>query len=130
MRVYADNAATTKMSQHAIDAMLPYFTSVYGNPGQCNYAASKAAIEGLTRTLAKVSARKNITVNCIEPALIDTDMMNAVPPEKMQAYLAALPMQRMGKPSELAAVAAFLASDDSSYVSGAILIASGSYVTK
>lgn len=105
-------------------------TSVYGNPGQCNYAASKAAIEGLTRTLAKESARKNITVNCIEPALIDTDMMNAIPEEKMKAYLAALPMQRMGKPSELAAVAAFLASDDSSYVSGAILIASGSYVTK
>jgi len=105
-------------------------TSVYGNPGQANYSASKAAIEGLTRTLAKECARKNITVNCIEPALIDTDMMNAIPEEKMKAYLSSLPMQRMGKPSEIAAVAAFLSSDDSSYVSGAILIASGSYVTK
>jgi len=105
-------------------------TSVYGNPGQCNYAASKSAIEGLTRTLAKESARKNITVNCIEPAVIDTDMMNAIPEENMKRMLAGLPMQRMGKPSELAAVVAFLASDESSYVSGAQIIASGAYVTK
>jgi len=105
-------------------------TSALGNAGQANYAASKAAIEGLTKTLAKELARKNITVNCIAPALIETDMMMAVPEERMAQYLASLPMQRMGKPEEIASVAAFLSSDDSSYVSGVVLIASGACVIR
>ena len=105
-------------------------TSVYGNPGQANYSASKSAVEGLTRTLAKEVARKNITVNCIEPAIIETDMMLAIPEENLKKFKANLPMQRMGKPEEIAAVAAFLSTDDSSYVSGAMIIASGSFTTK
>lgn len=105
-------------------------TSVYGNPGQANYSASKSAVEGLTRTLAKEVARKNITVNCIEPAIIETDMMLAIPEENLKKFKANLPMQRMGKPEEIAAVAAFLSTDDSSYISGAMIIASGSYTTK
>ena len=105
-------------------------TSAMGNPGQANYSASKAAIEGLTRTLAKEMARKNITVNAIAPAYIETDMMLSVPADVLENMRKAMPMGRMGKPSELAAVAAFLASDDASYVSGEVLTCSGASVIR
>lgn len=105
-------------------------TSVMGNPGQANYSASKAAIEGLTHTLAKELARKSITVNAIAPGYIETDMMLAVPKDILDSMRARMPMGRMGKPSELAAVAAFLASDDASYVSGVVLTCSGASIIR
>ena len=105
-------------------------TSAMGNPGQANYSASKAAIEGLTRTLAIEMARKNITVNAIAPAYIETDMMLAVPADVLENMRKAMPMGRMGTPAELAAVAAFLASDDASYVSGVVLTCSGASVIR
>ena len=105
-------------------------TSAMGNPGQANYSASKAAIEGLTRTLAKELARKSITVNAIAPAYIETDMMLAVPEDVLARMKAGMPMGRMGTPAELAAVAAFLASDDASYVSGVVLTCSGASVIR
>lgn len=103
-------------------------TSSYGNVGQANYSASKGAIEGFTRTLAKESGRKNITVNAILPGCIDTEMMRAVPEANLKAILAGHPMQRLGQPSEVAALVMFLASDESSYISGECIITSGAYI--
>ena len=98
------------------------------NVGQANYSASKGAIEGFTRTLAKESGRKNITVNAILPGCIDTEMMRAVPEANLKAILAGHPMQRLGQPSEVAALVMFLASDESSYISGECIITSGAYI--
>ena len=103
-------------------------TSSYGNVGQANYSASKAAIEGLTRTLAKELGRKNITVNSVLPGFIDTEMMRAIPAEMLSQKIAATPLQRLGKPEEVAALVAFLASDESSYVSGCSIICSGASI--
>ncbi len=103
-------------------------TSSYGNPGQANYSASKAAVEGMSRTLAKELGRKGITVNCILPGNIDTDMMRAVPEQILQSRIASFPLQRLGEPEEIAALAAFLASDEASYVSGSCIICSGASV--
>ena len=100
-------------------------TSSYGNVGQANYSASKAAVEGMTRTLAKELGRKGVTVNCILPGNIDTDMMRAVPADILERRIANMPMQRLGQPEEIAALAAFLVSDEASYVSGACIICSG-----
>lgn len=103
-------------------------TSSYGNVGQANYSASKGAIEGFTRTLAKESGRKNITVNAVLPGVIDTEMMRAIPEEKLKGIIASHPMQRMGTTDEVAALVMFLSSDESSYVSGECIITSGSYI--
>ncbi len=103
-------------------------TSSYGNVGQANYSASKAAIEGMTRTLAKELGRKGITINCVLPGNIDTEMMRAVPEEILAPRIKAAPMQRLGRPEEIAALVTFLASDEASYVSGACIICSGASV--
>ena len=103
-------------------------TSSYGNVGQANYSASKAAVEGLTRTLAKELGRKGVTINCILPGNIDTDMMRAVPENILTARIANMPMQRLGLPEEIAALATFLVSDEASYVSGSCIICSGASV--
>lgn len=96
-------------------------TSANGNAGQCNYSATKAAVEGFTKTLARESARKNITVNAIEPAHIDTEMQRSVPVDILESRIKENPSQRLGTPDELAGVAFFLASDDSSYVNGVVI---------
>lgn len=92
--------------------------SVYGEVGQANYAATKAAMVGLTKTLAKEGARKGITANAILPDFINTPMMNAIPEDNMKMRLAQAPMQRMGEVSEVAALVVWLASDESSYING------------
>ena len=99
--------------------------SAWGNAGQANYAASKAGLMGFTRTLAKEGGPKNVIVNAILPGTIETDMLKAVPPEKYAAYTAAVPLHRLGQPSELAAVVSFLASDDASYVTGQCITVNG-----
>ena len=104
-------------------------TSAFGNVGQANYAASKAGIIGFSKTLAKEGAPKNICVNCIAPGYIETDMFMAVPKEVLQQYLAAIPMARLGKPEEIASVVSFLSSDDTSFMSGQVLIVSGAAQT-
>lgn len=103
-------------------------TSSYGNAGQANYSASKAATEGLTRTLAKELGRKGITVNCVLPGYIDTEMMRAIPEDMLNSKIAATPMQRLGQPEEIASLVAFLASDEASYVSGTCIICSGASI--
>ncbi len=100
-------------------------TSAHGSVGQTNYAASKAGINGFTRALALESARKNITVNAVEPGYIDTDMLRTVPADLLAARLKALPAQRFGTTEELANSVLFLASDEASWVNGHIMIVSG-----
>ena len=103
--------------------------SAYGNIGQVNYGASKGGVIGFTKCLAKEIARNNCTVNCIAPSYVNTEMLQAVPDNVMQKFLAAIPMNRLGEPEELAAVAAFLSSDDSSFVTGeCIVVSGGSYM--
>ena len=103
-------------------------TSLMGNPGQANYAATKAAMQGFTRTMAKELGRKNVRMNCVAPGYIDTDMMRAVGEEKFNAAIARHPMQRMADPDELAAVVTFLCTEDASWVTGQTIIASGGAV--
>ncbi len=100
-------------------------TSAFGNIGQTNYAASKAAIDGFTRTLALESARKNITVNSIAPGMIETDILKTIPEDIMKQKINSVPANRLGQPSEIASVASFLASDDSSWVTGNTILACG-----
>lgn len=100
-------------------------TSLMGNPGQANYAATKAALQGFTRTMAKELGRKNVRMNCVAPGYIDTDMMRAIGEDKLNAAVAHLPMGRLGSTDELASVVAFLCTDDSTWVSGQTIVASG-----
>jgi 3-oxoacyl-[acyl-carrier protein] reductase len=99
--------------------------SAFGNLGQTNYGAAKAAVIGFTKSLAKECARFNITVNAIAPSYIDTEMLRAVPEKVLEKFISAIPLGRLGLPEELAAIAAFLASDDSSFVTGECIVASG-----
>jgi len=99
--------------------------SAFGNLGQTNYGASKGGVIGFTKCLAREVARSRVTVNCIAPSYINTDMLRAVPEQVMQKFIAAIPMERLGEPEELAAAAAFLCSDDSSFVTGECLVVSG-----
>ena len=96
-----------------------------GNPGQANYAATKAALVGFTRTMGKELGRKKVRMNCIAPGYIDTDMMRAIPENIFNAMIRGIPAQRLGRPEEIASLAAFLASDDASWISGQTIFASG-----
>ena len=100
-------------------------TSAFGNICQANYSAAKAAIDGFTRTLALENARKNITVNSIAPGMVDTDILKTIPEDIMKQKINNTPAQRLGNPSEIASVASFLASDDSSWVTGNCILACG-----
>jgi 3-oxoacyl-[acyl-carrier protein] reductase len=103
--------------------------SAFGNVGQTNYGASKAGVIGFTKCLARELARNNCTVNCIAPSYINTEMLRAVPDNVMEKFLDAIPMNRLGEPEEIASVAAFLSSDDSSFVTGeCIVVSGGSYM--
>ncbi|NOY26246.1 MAG: glucose 1-dehydrogenase [Oligoflexia bacterium] len=89
-----------------------------GNPGQANYAASKAAVSAMSRSLAVELARRNIRVNCVAPGFIDTEMVQAMDSRVVDGVKKAIPMRRLGKPQEIAKVVCFLASDDASFVTG------------
>lgn len=103
-------------------------SALSGNPGQGNYAASKAGLIGLTRSLALETAARGITVNCIAPGAVDTDMTKALPERVREEMVHAIPMGRMADPEEIAGVASFLASDDSRYVTGQVINVSGGLV--
>jgi 3-oxoacyl-[acyl-carrier protein] reductase len=96
-----------------------------GNPGQANYAAAKAALLGFTRSLAQEVGSRNITVNCVAPGFIDTDMTRALPEAQRGKLLERIPLGRLGTPDDIAHAVAFLASPQAGYVTGATLHVNG-----
>ena len=96
-------------------------TGVMGNPGQANYAAAKAGIIGLTRTIAKEVASRGITANAIAPGLIDTAMSQQVPPEALAEIKQRIPLGYAGTPQDVAAAVAFLASEEARYITGQVI---------
>ena len=89
-----------------------------GNPGQANYAAAKAGVAGMTRALARELGSRNITVNCVAPGFIETDMTAALSDEQKKTLSGQIPLGRLGHPSDIAHAVAYLASPDASYVTG------------
>ena len=96
-----------------------------GNAGQVNYAASKAGVVGMTKSLAKELAPRNVTVNAVAPGFIETDMTAAMPEAAKTATLASIPMQRLGAAEDVARAVAFLASQEAAYISGQVLAVDG-----
>jgi len=96
-----------------------------GNPGQINYAAAKAGIAGMARALAQEIASRNITVNCVAPGFIDTDMTRALNEQQRESILSRIPLARLGKAEDIAAAVVFLASPQAGYITGATLHVNG-----
>jgi 3-oxoacyl-[acyl-carrier protein] reductase len=96
-----------------------------GNPGQANYAAAKAGVAGMTRALARELGSRNVTVNCVAPGFIATDMTETLPEAQKAALLQQIPLQRLGQPDEVAHAVAFLASPLAGYITGAELHVNG-----
>jgi len=96
-----------------------------GNPGQANYAAAKAGLLGLTKSLAQELASRNITVNAVAPGFIDTDMTRALSDEQRAALLTRVPLGRLGMPEEIAAAVLFLVSPQAAYITGETLHVNG-----
>jgi 3-oxoacyl-[acyl-carrier protein] reductase len=96
-----------------------------GNAGQANYAAAKAAVVGMTKSLARELGSRNITVNCVAPGFIDTDMTRALSDEQKKSLLAQIPLGRLGTAHDVAAAVAYLASPGGGYVTGAVLHVNG-----
>lgn len=101
---------------------------IMGNAGQANYAAAKAGIIGLTKSTAKELAGRGVNVNAIAPGFIGTDMTDALPEAEKNKILTAIPMKRMGETEEVAALAAFLASEESNYINGQVISICGGMV--
>ena len=96
-----------------------------GNPGQTNYAASKAGIEGFTRSLAKEIGSRGITVNAVAPGFIDTDMTSSLAEAQVESLLSQIPLGRLGKPEEIASLIGFLVSQDANYITGETIHVNG-----
>ncbi|HEU4475765.1 MAG TPA: 3-oxoacyl-[acyl-carrier-protein] reductase [Methyloceanibacter sp.] len=103
-------------------------SGVLGNPGQGNYAASKAGLVGMTKSLAREVASRGITANCIAPGFIKTPMTDALTPKQVELIAAAIPTQTFGKPEDVAAAVAFLASTESAYITGETIHVNGGMV--
>jgi 3-oxoacyl-[acyl-carrier protein] reductase len=101
---------------------------IIGNPGQANYSASKAGIIALTKTAAKELASRKINVNAIAPGFIQTEMTAKLPEELQQKMKEAIPLNKFGSPEDVAAVCVFLASEDSSYITGQTIVVDGGMV--
>jgi 3-oxoacyl-[acyl-carrier protein] reductase len=98
---------------------------IHGNGGQINYAAAKAGLIGVTKSLAAEVAGRGVRVNAIAPGFIATDMTAAMTPEAKEKVTAAIPMKRLGTPEDIAALAYFLASGDSAYITGQVIPVDG-----
>ena len=98
---------------------------VIGNPGQCNYSASKAGLIGLTKSAARELASRNVNVNAIAPGYIRTAMTDKLPEKAREAILAMVPLQRLGEPSDIANAILFLAGEESGYITGHVLHVTG-----
>ena len=96
-----------------------------GNPGQANYAAAKAGVAGMTRALARELGSRGITVNCVAPGFIETDMTAALPEEQQKALLSQIPLGHLGKPSDVAHLVAYLAGPHAGYITGQELHVNG-----
>ncbi|MGE5493369.1 MAG: 3-oxoacyl-ACP reductase FabG [Actinomycetota bacterium] len=96
-----------------------------GNPGQANYCAAKAGVAGMTRSLARELGSRNVTVNCVAPGFIGTDMTHGLDEKQKEAMLASIPLGRAGAPEDVAAAVAFLASPNASYISGTTIHVNG-----
>lgn len=96
-----------------------------GNAGQANYAATKAGVEGFSRTLAREIGSRQVTVNCVAPGLVETDMTDELDERLLNSMLDAVPVGRLGQPEDVAAAVSYLASDEASYVTGAVIPVNG-----
>ena len=103
-------------------------SGVLGNPGQGNYAASKAGLVGMTKSLAREVSSRGITANCIAPGFIKTPMTDALTPKQVEAIAAAIPTQTFGKPEDIAAAVVLLASNEAAYITGETVHVNGGMV--
>ena len=120
-------AASLRMmrKRHGSIVNITSVSGIRGNAGQCNYSASKAALIGLTRSLAHELGRRNIRVNAVAPGFFDTEMTQALPEMVITEVKKRIPMRRMGRPEELAKMVRFLASDHASYITGQTFVVDG-----
>ncbi|GAB3654551.1 beta-ketoacyl-ACP reductase [Glycomyces tarimensis] len=100
-------------------------TGLYGNAGQTNYAASKAGLVGLARSITRELGSRNITANVVAPGFVETDMTEQLPEQQRKGYLDAIPAKRFAKPEEVAGAVTWLAGDDAAYVNGAVIPVDG-----
>ena len=129
--VYLMTKAVSKIMMKQRSGKIVNMTSVVGvtgNAGQANYSASKAGVIGFTKTCAKELASRGITVNAIAPGFIHTDMTDVLSDKVKEAMVHTIPLGRMAEPDEVAAVAVFLASDMSSYITGQVINVDGGMV--
>ena len=133
--IFVNLASIFNMSRQVIDGMrernygriinVSSINGQKGQMGQTNYSAAKAGVIGFTKALAQETARKGITVNAVSPGYIDTEMVQAVPPEVLKSIIAGIPVGRLGTAAEIAACVAFLAREDAGFVTGATLTVNG-----
>ena len=133
--IYVNLVSLFNMTRNVIEGMrergygrIITISSVNGQKGamgQTNYAAAKAGAFGFTKALALENATKNITVNCVAPGYIDTEMMSTIPEAVMQKIVGGIPVGRLGRAEEIAACVAFLAREDASFITGATISANG-----
>ncbi len=133
--IFVNLASLFNMSRNVIEGMrergygriinISSINGQKGQMGQTNYSAAKAGVIGFTKALAQETAAKGITVNAVAPGYIDTDMMSAVPEKVLASIIGTIPVGRLGKASEIAACVAFLAREDSAFITGATITANG-----